>query len=86
MKIDKVLQIFSSHNSSTVYEVDRKYLETWVGKPKGLLDICYERGLLEIDKYDLDDLNKEGKNDSSGEIFEGTNLSVMLGSCTDLTK
>ena len=86
MKRDQVLQMASAHNISTVYEVENNYLETWVWKPKGILDVCYDRGILDLDKFDSDDFNKRYQKGSYGQIIEGTNISGMLGSCTDITE
>ena len=41
---------------------------------------------MDLDKFDFEDFNEKGQKDSYGQIIEGTNLSGMLGRCTDFTK
>ena len=83
---DKVLLMASAHNISTVYKVDNNSLDTWVGKTKGLLDVCYEQGVLDIDTFYFKDLNEKFQKDSYGQIIEGKNISVMLGRCNYFTE
>ena len=57
--------------------------ETWVGKLKEKLQVTWERGLLNLNKYCVEDYNEKGKLDDMGKIIEETSLDLLLLSCTD---
>ena len=78
LKRDQVLLMSSAHIILTVYEVDKNSLDTWVGKPKGILDIFYVRGLLDLDQFDIGGFNEKFQKDSYGKIIEGSNLYETL--------
>ena len=40
-------------------------VESWVGKPKGMYDIAFERGLLDLDTYCVEDYTVKGGNERS---------------------
>lgn len=54
-------------------------LPGWVGKPKGLLQVCWERGLIDENKS----YTRLGIKDPFGNHLPGTNLDELLGSCDD---
>ena len=53
-------------------------LESWVGKPKGKLQIAWERGLLNLNEYCFEDFSEKGKLDNSGNVIEATSLNNLL--------
>jgi hypothetical protein len=59
----------------------------WMGQAKGLLQICYERGLIDGVTYKEKDLwkqySKDGKKNAQGERIPGTNLVELLNECAD---
>jgi hypothetical protein len=56
--------------------------EGWVGKPKGLLQILHERGLIDpVNWQTLYTVN--GKKDADGNTIPGTSLRDIMGNCTD---
>ena len=59
---------------------NQKIIEGWVGKPKGLLQVLWERGW--IDEQRLDEYRLLAK-DEEGEIIEELSLTVLMESCLD---
>lgn len=58
--------------------------EGWRDKPKGLLQICYERGLLDLETYDVSDFTVDGKkNKVTGVVDKNTSLRMILSQCED---
>ncbi len=55
--------------------------EEWEGKPKGLLQILWERGL--IDGTNLNNYSLTGKKDALGTVDNSTSLRHIMGMCTD---
>jgi hypothetical protein len=64
-----------------------KTKQGWRGQAKGLLQICYERGLIDGVTYKEKDLYKRysagGKKNAQGERIPGTNLVELLNECAD---
>ena len=57
--------------------------ETWVGKPKGMLQIAWERGLLDLNRYCVEDFSDKGKLDDCGNVIQDTSLDYLLSKCID---
>jgi hypothetical protein len=57
--------------------------EGWFGKPKGLLQILWERGWVDDTRVRLHLLEAR---DNSGEIIEEYSLRAMMESCLDFAK
>lgn len=51
----------------------------WHGKPKGLLQVCHERGLVDETKT----YTRKGIKDQFGNYIPGTDLDELLGQCSD---
>ena len=64
--------------------VKKGVTERWVGKPKGMLQLAYERGLLDLENICISDFSEKGKQNKAGNVIEGTSLEMLLLSCTDL--
>ncbi len=58
-----------------------KKAEGWIGKPKGVLQILFERGW--FDETKIQDYTMNGKKDSLGSTINETSLLYLLGSCED---
>ena len=56
--------------------------EGWVNKPKGMLQILYERGFLDPSKS-MNSYTLGGKKDEYGHIVPGSSLKVLLSSLLD---
>lgn len=50
------------YNIATTKKVMTNVTETWVGKPKGKLQVAWERGLLNLDKYKVSLRTCRGRN------------------------
>jgi hypothetical protein len=78
----KELQDFARHNGIDLYERKEKIAPGWEGQPKGLLQILWERGLIEhklLDKYTLD-----GRKDAiTGKVDLQYSLRHLLAECSD---
>ena len=55
--------------------------EGWVGKPKGMMQILWERGF--IDETKLTQYTVEGKKDAYGNMIDGTSIRGMMTSQPD---
>jgi hypothetical protein len=80
-------QLASDFQIATVHEVDQ-IIEGWMGKPKGVLQILYERGFIDTARP-LTDYSLDGKDewkDEFGEIFPRYLpfcLRHLLAECSD---
>ena len=59
-------------------------IEGWVGQPKGMLQVLWERGF--IDESNLKSYTIAGKKDAFGAVDLSTSLKSILGNCTDLAE
>ncbi len=64
-------------------DVDTNVTETWVDKPKGKLQVAWERGLLNLEKYCIEDFSEKGKMDEYGHVICDTSLDMLLSKCSD---
>ena len=71
------------YNILTTRTVQKNITETWVGKPKGKLQVAYERGLLDLNRFCVEDFSDKGMLDSCGNYVKETSLNNQLTSCTD---
>ncbi|CAB9531571.1 hypothetical protein SEMRO_3688_G350320.1 [Seminavis robusta] len=60
----------------------------WVNTPKGALQMCIERGLvdLELVKRRKGHYMMPGRKDAEGKLIEGTSLRMLLQGCDDFKK
>ena len=64
---------------------ERKITEDWVGNPKGLKQIFFERGLLDINNLKL--YLKSGPKDENGRLYsENFALNPLISVCTDFVE
>ena len=65
-------------------EVEEEVLRKgWVGKQKGLLQVLYERGMLDPEKYEAKFYGVSGKKDKDEVFIPGSSLKDLLASCSD---
>ena len=57
--------------------------ESWVGKPKGMFDVAYERGLLNLNDYNHDEFIEKGTKNAQGLRIIQTLLKLLLSQCYD---
>ncbi len=63
-------------------EID-KIVEGWEGKPKGMLQILWERGFIDQGKMSKSDCTLKGKKDASGNIIPESSLKHLMSLQTD---
>ena len=76
----ELVELCQQHQIETTKNVE-KVKEGWEGKPKGLLQILWERGL--IDGTNLNNYSLTGKKDELGTVDNSTSLRHIMGMCTD---
>jgi hypothetical protein len=64
-----------------IHETKPKIIEGWCNKPKGILQILLERGL--VDRDNLSKYSLNGKKGADGEKIPGTSLIEILAQCAD---
>jgi len=79
MKAAQVKDLAENLGVATTKDVEKNLTPTWVGKPKGMFDIAYKRGLLNLDKYCVEDFTEKGLTDHEEE----TSLVILLSKCSD---
>jgi len=75
----------AKHNIAT-FEMRKKIIEGWEGKPKGMLQLLWERGFLNISLPTAEVWKaypEKGRKDEYGDLEEGTSLKEMVGNLTD---
>ena len=74
-----------ARNSDVPIDHDKPIIEEgWVGKPKGMMQLLYERGFLDSTKLDSYTLN--GKKDEYGNTIPNTSLKEMMNSLVDISE
>jgi hypothetical protein len=71
-----------THHQIAVSKNVEKIKEGWVGKPKGLLQVLWERGLIDTG-INVKDYTLTGKKDALGTVDNSTNLRHLMGMCSD---
>ena len=59
-----------THKIAIKKSVEKGVTESWVNKPKGLLQIAWERGLLDLESFCVEDFSTKGKLDAFGNRME----------------
>lgn len=77
----KRLQEMAGENSIEIKKTERKILGGWVGKPKGLLQVCRERGLIDVANHAA--YKKNSKKNQDGTVDESLALIPILSKCDD---
>ena len=76
----ELVEICEQHHIA-ITKTEDKIKEGWEGKPKGLLQVLWERGL--IDGSKLKDYSLTGKKDDLGTVDNSTSLRHIMGMCHD---
>ena len=64
-----------------IQETKQKIVEGWEGKPKGLLQVLWERGL--VDQNRLDKYTLNGQQDAFGVVDKRFSLKSLMANCLD---
>ena len=80
----KKIQELATHNNIPLQHEVPIIKEGWVNKPKGMLQILYERGFL--DRKKINSYTIEGKQDEYGHTVPGTSLKEMMTSLLDFAE
>jgi hypothetical protein len=76
------LQAFAKTHNVDVFEEKQQIISGWQGQPKGLLQVLWERGL--IDKASLEKYTLDGRKDAiTGDIDLQFSLCHVMAECTD---
>ena len=81
--LKKIQQLARNNNIPLQHDVP-VILEGWVGKPKGMLQILYERGFLDPTK--INSYTLQGKKDEYGHTVKGTSHKEMMSSLVDFSE
>jgi hypothetical protein len=76
------LQGFARNNGIPLKKTNNVVDEGCIGKAKGLLQILYERGLIDPVNWQTMYTN-DGKKDADGNTIPGSSLREIMGNCTD---
>ena len=79
MRAAEVKQVAEKFNVDTMKSVETNLTPSWVWKPKGMFHVAYERGLLDLETYCVEDFTEKGLPDHEDE----TSLVVLLSKCSD---
>ena len=72
-----------AHDTSLNKSVEKGVSNSWVGRPKGMLKVAWERGILDLDRFFMEDFTEKWKLDGMGNIISNTSLSQLLTECSD---
>jgi hypothetical protein len=77
----KELKIVCENNGIRTVILEQKKEEGWEGKPKGMLQILWERGWINPQRWQ--DYTVNGKKDALGRTIDESSLKFHLGNCDD---
>ena len=77
----KKLQQLCKDRGLPIEAEERKIVEGWVGKPKGMLQVLWERGF--INEGNLQQYTVDGKKDAYGVLIPNTSLKLMVSNLQD---
>jgi hypothetical protein len=77
----ELVKMCRQHQITVLTKNVEKVREGWQGKSKGLLQVLWERGLIEGDNLNNDALT--GKKDELDTVDNSTSLHHIMGICTD---
>ena len=80
----KKIQELATYNNIPLQHEVPIIKEGWVNKPKGMLQVLYERGFLDPKK--INSYTIEGKQDEYGHTVPGTSLKEMMTSLLDFAE
>ena len=80
-RADKIREMATAQNIPLQYD-KREVVEGWEGKPKGMEQILWERGWIDVSQR-RKDYTKLGTKDSMGCIHKETSLLYLISNCTD---
>ena len=77
-----VIHLAMAHKISLNKSVDTGVSKSWVGRPKVMIQVAWERGILDLDICCVEDFIKKCKLDGMGNIISNTSLSQFLTKCS----
>ena len=77
------IDLAMAHDISLNKSVEKGVSKSWVGQSKGMLQVAWERGLLDLDRFCVEDFTQKGKLYSMVNIISNTSLSQFLTECSD---
>ena len=81
-----LVELATQHNIAVKKIVEKGVAKSWVGKSKGMLQIAWERGLLNLDSYYVEDFSEKGMFDDFDNRVTKTNLRILLAECSDFAE
>ena len=66
------------HDISLKNSVHKGVSKSWVVQPKGILQVNWERGIIELDRFCMKDFTEKGKLDGIRNIISNTSISQLL--------
>ena len=78
-----LIDLATKHGKPLNKTVEKGVAKTWLHQPKGMLQVAWERGLLDFDSYCVEDFSVKGKLDEMGNRIAATNLSLLIAGCED---
>jgi hypothetical protein len=78
-----LIDLATKHGIPVNKTVEKGVAKTWLDQPKGMLQVAWERGLLDFDSYCVEDFSVKGKLDEMGNRIAATNLSLLISGCKD---
>ena len=70
------------HNIDTTDTVIKNSTETWVSKPKGMLQTIWGRRLLDVEIFCIEYFSAKSSNEF-GNVIKATHLRPLLSSCPE---
>ena len=80
---NNVIKLSEKFNITTKKTVEKGVTETWVGNPKGMLQVAYEQVQLNLEKYSISAFKEKGPEIDAGNIDLEASLEFLLNSCTN---
>jgi len=77
----EAIQRMAQEQGLPIEETKAKIIEGWEGKPKGLLQVLWERGL--IDPNNIGNYTVEGRQDAFGVVQKAFSLKHLMANCQD---
>jgi hypothetical protein len=78
------LVVAAENHGIPVREEVQKIQKGWIGKAKGLIQVAYERGLIDIENNNaMKKYTTTGRKDEFGNVLLNTLLKHIISSCTD---
>ena len=78
-----ITEIAEKYGIATKKIILKGVIETWVGKPKGMLKVTFEHSLLDLDKFYIAYFSEKGSLNDARNVSNDTCLELIFSSYTD---